>query len=163
MQEKLEKDFDPIVLNRMKNGLNSRSSCRCGNSRCTCAIRRNFELKGRSRSNLSRIDQSFWVNSSIWHELDANKKEPKKIVVSTLGWAQWNLSSLEELRQPTGQRQSNIRMQQFFFQSGQSYSIVRKDWHHQIWIQNYLGFIVSDLMNMDITQWGKIISEVTLP
>ena len=33
------------------------------------------------------------------------------------------------------------------FQSGQSYSyIMRKVWYHQIWIQNYLGFIVSDLM-----------------
>ena len=36
-----------------------------------------------------------------------------------------------KLRQPTGQRQ------------GQSYSyIMRKVWYHQIWIQNYLGFIV---------------------
>ena len=33
-----------------------------------------------------------------------------------------------------------------FFQWGQSYFyITRKVWYHQIWIQNYLGFIVSDL------------------
>ena len=32
------------------------------------------------------------------------------------------------------------------FQLGQSYSyIMRKVWFYQIWIQNYLGFIVSDL------------------
>ena len=32
-------------------------------------------------------------------------------------------------------------------QSDQSYSyIMRKFWYYQIWIQNYLGFIVSDLM-----------------
>ena len=34
-------------------------------------------------------------------------------------------------------------------QSGQSYSyITRKVWYDQIWIQNYLGFIVLDLMYM---------------
>ena len=33
------------------------------------------------------------------------------------------------------------------FQLGQSYSyIMRKVWYHQIWIQNNLGFMVSDLM-----------------
>ena len=47
-----------------------------------------------------------------------------------------------KLRQPTGQRHSNIRMQQKN-QSGQSYSYnLRKVWYHQIWIQTYLGFIV---------------------
>ena len=54
-----------------------------------------------------------------------------------------------KLRQPTGQRLSNVGMQQKKIQLGQSYSyIMRKVWYHQIWVQNCLGFIVSDLMYM---------------
>jgi hypothetical protein len=38
-----------------------------------------------------------------------------------------------EQRQPTGQRLSNVRMQQKKIESGQSYSyIMRKVWYHQI-------------------------------
>ena len=48
-----------------------------------------------------------------------------------------------KLRQPTGQRISNVRKQHFFFQFCQSYSYVnRKVWYHQIWIPNNLGFMV---------------------
>ena len=70
---------------------------------------------------------------------------------SSLGWAPWNLSCLEFkfddtrvlLSQPKGQKISNVRKQQFFFQFCQSYSYVnRKVWYHQIWIPNNLGFMV---------------------
>ena len=61
-----------------------------------------------------------------------------------------------KLRQPTGKRLSNVRTQQKKFQSGQSYSyIMRKVWYHQIWIQNHLGFIVSDLTYMPTFRWVK--------
>ena len=55
-----------------------------------------------------------------------------------------------------------------FFWSGQSYSyIMRKVWYHQIWIQKYLVFIVSDLIyirnasfwadnNQQINFWTKV-------
>ena len=50
-----------------------------------------------------------------------------------------------------GQRLSNIRTQQKEFQSGQSYSyMMRKVWYHQIRIQNYFNFIVSDLLYMTL-------------
>ena len=49
--------------------------------------------------------------------------------------------SFSKLRQPTGQRLSNVR-NKLKFQLGQSYSyIMRKVWYHQIWIQNNLGFM----------------------
>ena len=52
-----------------------------------------------------------------------------------------------KLREPTGQRLNNVRAQQKRIQLGQSYSyLMRKFWHHQIWIQNNLGFMVSDLI-----------------
>ena len=52
-----------------------------------------------------------------------------------------------KLRQPTGERLSNVRTQQKNIQFCQSYSyIMRKVWYHQIWIQNYFSFIVSDIM-----------------
>ena len=63
--------------------------------------------------------------------------------------------SFSKLRQPTGQGQSNVRMQQKN-QLGQSYSyIMRKVWYHQIWIQTYLDFIVFILMLilMQISFW----------
>ena len=48
-----------------------------------------------------------------------------------------------KLRQPTKQRQSNVRTHQKNFQPGQSYSfIMKKVCYHQIWIQNYFGLIV---------------------
>ena len=37
---------------------------------------------------------------------------------------------------------------------------MRKVWYHQIWIQNYLGFIVSDLINTPLLKWGVHISTV---
>ena len=55
------------------------------------------------------------------------------------------------LRQPTGQRISKVRKQQFFFQFCQSYSYVnRKVWYHQIWIPNNLGFMVLILIIISI-------------
>ena len=47
------------------------------------------------------------------------------------------------LRQPTGQRLSNIRVQQ---KKSIGPYIMRKVWYHQIWIQNNLGFMVSGLI-----------------
>ena len=48
-----------------------------------------------------------------------------------------------ELRQPTGQRLSNDRTQQKKIRLSQPYFyIMRKVRYHQIWIQNYFGFIV---------------------
>ena len=50
------------------------------------------------------------------------------------------------LRHPTGQRLSNVRVQQKKIQLGQSYSyVMRNVWYHQIWIQNNLGFMMSVL------------------
>ena len=49
--------------------------------------------------------------------------------------------SFSKLRQPIGQRLSNVRTQhnKQKFQFGQSYSyIMRKVWYHQIWIQTTL-------------------------
>ena len=55
--------------------------------------------------------------------------------------------NFSKLRQPTGQRLSNVRRQQKKLQLCQSYSYVtRKVWYHQIWIQTNLGFIVLILM-----------------
>ena len=59
------------------------------------------------------------------------------------------LAGSAKLRQPTGQRQSNVRTQHFFLIGPIFYSYIkRKVWDHQIWIQIYLGFIVSDLTYM---------------
>ena len=59
------------------------------------------------------------------------------LCVSTLGWAQWNLSRFDFIFDVKNEKN----------QSGKFYSyIMRKVWYHQIWIQNYLGFIVLILM-----------------
>ena len=70
--------------------------------------------------------------------------------------------SFSKLRQPTGQRQSNVRKQQKKIM-GQSYSyIMRKVWYHKIWIQNYFGFIVSDLMYIHSTYSGLHIRQLII-
>ena len=62
-----------------------------------------------------------------------------------------------KLRQPTGQRLSNVRVQRKKIQLGHSYSYInRKVWYHQICIQNNIGFMVSDLIFMPVILiWGK--------
>ena len=65
------------------------------------------------------------------------------VVVSLPSWlSQLNWDSQQGRDRTTSGRNN-------FFWLGQSYSyIMRKVWYHQIWIQKYLGFIVSDLTYM---------------
>ena len=64
------------------------------------------------------------------------------------------MKSLTQKTKNRGNNQVSRRFRKYSFQSDQSYSyIMRKVWYHQIWIQNYLGFIVSDLMYMLYAEW----------
>ena len=72
--------------------------------------------------------------------------------------------SFSKLRQPTGQILCNVRVQQKKIQLGQSYSyIMRKVWHHQVWIQHYVGFIVLILnCTGKVDWWWCIMNEKLL-
>ena len=85
--------------------------------------------------------------------------------VKNLGWALWNRNSFEfkfdDTRLSSYYKNKISPINLFLlrpdsansgcnkkkFQSGQSYLyIMSKVWYHQIWIQNYFSFIVSDLI-----------------
>ena len=62
-----------------------------------------------------------------------------------------------KLRQPTGQRLCKVRTQQkSFLMVPILFLYYEKVWYYQTWIQNYLGFIVSNLiyiLHMHVAQW----------
>ena len=70
----------------------------------------------------------------------------KKIhLVCKLGWAPWNLFLNWDSQQGRDLATSGHNKQKFQFGISYSY-IMRKVWYQQIWIQNNLGFMVSELM-----------------
>ena len=58
-----------------------------------------------------------------------------------------------KLRQPTGQRLSNVRMQKKWIGSILFLCWLWGKWYHQIWIQTYLGFIVL-ILTLSPRLWG---------
>ena len=67
-----------------------------------------------------------------------------------------------KFRQPTGHRLCKVRTQWNIFLMGSFFYIMRKVWYHQIWIQNYFGFIVWDLMYMLLWNYLQYFSYFTI-
>ena len=77
---------------------------------------------------------------------------------ANISWLLLPQFSFSKLRQPTGQKQSNVRTQQKRFNWANLIliHIMRKVGYHQIWVQNHFGFIVSDLYFTYYFHWCRL-------
>ena len=113
----------------------------------------NIELHYRGKKTLfSKLGLTQWNQNSFEFKFDDTRLSSwyqNKIAQLNFFLSVPDVAKSLPCWQPTRQRLSNVRAQQKTkIQLGQSYCyIMRKVWYHQIWIQNYLGFIVSDLMS----------------